>query len=71
MRVSGWEAGEAGCTVLAGGEELRADRLVIAAGPWAGGLLEDLGMGLEVTREIMYWFEPEGTFLSLGFRCAK
>lgn len=35
-----------------------AGRLVIAPGAWAPGVLADLGLPLEVQRQIMYWFEP-------------
>ena len=35
-----------------------AERLVVAPGAWAPWLLEDLGLPLEVERQVMYWFEP-------------
>ncbi len=34
----------------------RAARLIIAAGAWAGGLLQDLGIRLEVRRKPLLWF---------------
>ncbi|MBA4016871.1 MAG: N-methyl-L-tryptophan oxidase [Pirellula sp.] len=36
----------------------RAARLVLTAGPWAGSLLADLGIPLEVRRKPQYWFAP-------------
>jgi sarcosine oxidase len=33
-----------------------ADRLIVTAGPWAGGLLADLGIRLEVRRKPLFWF---------------
>lgn len=60
--VLSWEA-------VASGDRVRvqtphgsyeAERLVITAGPWAPRLLRDLGLPLEVTRMLMYWFEPLG-----------
>jgi len=35
-------------------------RLVVTAGPWAGQVLADLGLGLHVRRKHLYWFEPQG-----------
>jgi len=34
----------------------RAERLIVAAGAWAGVLLADLGIPLEVRRKPLYWF---------------
>ena len=36
-----------------------ADRLVVAAGAWAPGLLADLGLGLRVERQVVCWFTPD------------
>lgn len=38
-----------------------ADQLVIAPGPWAPELLADLNWPLEVERQVLFWFEPEGS----------
>lgn len=37
-----------------------AGRLVISPGAWAPRLLADLGLPLEVTRQVMFWFVPTG-----------
>jgi sarcosine oxidase len=36
-----------------------ADRLIITAGAWAGGLLADLGIRLEVRRKPLFWFRTQ------------
>jgi sarcosine oxidase len=66
QRVLGWDAGGSGggrsggvaVTTTAG--MFRADRLVLAAGPWAGTVLADLGLPLEVERQVQFWFRPPG-----------
>ena len=35
-----------------------ADHLVITAGPWAPQILESMQLPLQVTRQVLYWFEP-------------
>ena len=36
-----------------------ADHLVITAGPWAPHVLRELHLPIEVTRQVLYWFEPQ------------
>lgn len=36
-----------------------ADRLIVTAGPWAGHVLDALGLPLTVERNVMYWFRPK------------
>jgi len=55
-----WEATESGVRVRTEGGVYEAERLVVAAGAWAGELLSDLGLPLEVTRQILFWFRPRG-----------
>src|SRR6266516_2113648 len=38
-----------------------ASRLVIAAGAWTRGLARDLRLPLEIERQSVFWFEPEGS----------
>ena len=45
---------------LAGGDEILANRLVIAAGAWAGSLLDELGVALELRRKSLFWFAADG-----------
>jgi sarcosine oxidase len=35
-----------------------AARLVLTAGPWAGRLLGELGVGLSLMRQVVFWVEP-------------
>ncbi|HEY0237599.1 MAG TPA: N-methyl-L-tryptophan oxidase [Friedmanniella sp.] len=42
-----------------------ADRLVVAAGAWAPGLLADLGLALRVERQVVCWFAPD--FEAVGY----
>jgi sarcosine oxidase len=37
-----------------------AERLIICAGPWSPRLLAGLNLPLEVTRQVMFWFDPIG-----------
>ncbi|MCA9240343.1 MAG: N-methyl-L-tryptophan oxidase [Planctomycetales bacterium] len=37
-------------------EEWHAERLIIAGGAWAGGLLKELGLGLTIRRKSLFWF---------------
>src|SRR5262249_12257444 len=58
--VSGWRETADGVAVEAAGERWVVDRLVVAAGPWAGRLLADLGLPLAPERNVVHWFEPIG-----------
>lgn len=53
--VLGWEPGPPVIVKTAAGE-FHADRLVIAAGAWAGSLLSELGLRLEVLRKSLFWY---------------
>lgn len=35
-----------------------ADRLILTPGPWAPEVLADLGLPLQVERQVLYWFQP-------------
>jgi sarcosine oxidase len=56
--VLSWEASEGGVRVETPEGSYEAERLVISPGAWAPQLLADLDLPLEVTRQVMYWFEP-------------
>ena len=45
--------------VTAGGERLTAAQVVLAAGPWTGGLAGGLGPHLRVCRQVLHWFSVE------------
>ncbi len=38
---------------------LRARRVIVTAGPWAGGLLKELGLPLQVLRKSLFWIRTE------------
>ena len=60
--VMAWNAepGDSGVTVRTANGSYSAERLVITAGPWAPQILSELRLPLRVTRQVLYWFAPEG-----------
>ena len=56
--VLGWESTASGVRVTTGSATYEAGQLVIAPGAWAPLLLSDLGVPIEVERQVMHWFEP-------------
>lgn len=56
--VTRWRADGDGVRVETARDTYRADRLVIAAGPWSAEVLADLGLPLEVERIVNVHFEP-------------
>ncbi len=58
--VSAWTAGEhgEGVTVTTSHGQYEAASLVVAPGAWAPALLPDLGLPLEVERQLLFWFRP-------------
>jgi glycine/D-amino acid oxidase-like deaminating enzyme len=57
--VLSWEASGEGVRVETRAGPYEAERLVISPGAWAPQLLAELGLPLEVERQVMYWFEPK------------
>ena len=53
-----WDAGPNHVSVRTARGTYEAGTLVIAAGPWTGQVLHDLGLPLRVERVVLYWFEP-------------
>lgn len=71
IKVNGWSRVAAGVEVATQAGVFRADRLIIAAGSWAGHLIPELKPSLTVTRQVMCWFhtrQPE-TFAPDRFPC--
>jgi sarcosine oxidase len=58
-QVLSWEASESGVRVETPVGSYEAERLVISPGAWAPQLLADLSLPIEVTRQVMCWFEPK------------
>ena len=54
--VERWSASDHGVTVLAGGREHRAARLLLCAGPWIGELFAEGRELFTVYRQLLYWF---------------
>jgi sarcosine oxidase len=67
--VRSWKVEGRGVSVRTATSEHHADRLVIAAGPWARELLSDLGVPLTVLRKPLFWFDtPTSSYAeSSGF----
>ena len=55
--VHSWTASDREVRIQTSRGELAAERLVIAAGAWAGQLLADLNVPLVVRRKSLFWFE--------------
>ena len=59
-RITSWETNSSGVKVETERNSYEAERLVVSTGAWAGELLAGLGLPLEVTRQLLFWFRPEG-----------
>jgi sarcosine oxidase len=57
-RVVRWEPSGEGVRVVTEAAEYRAERLVIAAGAWVGGILPMLEKLAVPERQVLAWFEP-------------
>jgi len=55
-----WEPTQSGVLVETASGTYEAERLVVSAGAWAPKLLAGLGLPLEVTRQLLFWFDPKG-----------
>lgn len=56
--VIGWESGES-IEVRTKNNVYAAERLIFAAGSWAGHMLNGLGIDLEIRRKSMFWYPAE------------
>lgn len=59
QRVLSWTTRSSGVEVITAEETHEGDQLVITAGPWAREMITGLGIRLEVTRQIVGWFQPQ------------
>lgn len=57
--VTRWQRRGGDLVVETDREKFRAGRLILAAGPWAGQLLRDLHLPLQVRRKPVFWFPPQ------------
>lgn len=67
--VREWVATDAGIRVTTSKGEYEAQKLVIAAGPWAGQVMADLGLPLTVRRIVNVHFSPEQRDLFRSQNC--
>lgn len=68
--VRDWSIDGSGVRVVSDSQVLRADRLVIAAGPWADKCLKRYHLPLRVLRKHVYWYQVEtGQYQSSNFPC--
>jgi sarcosine oxidase len=58
--ILSWEPTDSGVLVETASGTYETEHLVVTAGAWAPKLLADLGLPLEVTRQILFWFDPVG-----------
>jgi monomeric sarcosine oxidase len=58
-----WKTSATGVAVRTEWETLAAERLIVAGGAWAGGLLRELGLPLTVMRQTPLWFRPHDASL--------
>lgn len=56
--VRSWSANTDGVRVMTDEATFEANHLVMTAGPWASMVMPDLGVELNVTRQVMGWFQP-------------
>lgn len=56
--VRSWSATRGGVRVETAAGDYEAGRLVLTAGAWAPSVVPDLGVPLEVERQVLFWFQP-------------
>lgn len=59
--VTGWQASGSEVEVTTDQGKYTAAKLIVTAGAWAPGLLNDLGIRFEVRRKPLFWFAAKGT----------
>lgn len=57
--VNSWEPDGDGVIVRTRSGKIRAQKLVITAGPWSASVLADLGLPLQAVRQYVVHFEPQ------------
>jgi sarcosine oxidase len=67
-RVIGVEPNSTGVTVKTDRRTIKADGMIVAAGPWMRRLLPNLDLPLRVTRQVTGWFEPADAALFTAAR---
>lgn len=67
--IVSWRGEGTGVLVQTERQVYSADRLILAAGPWAPQLLRDLEIPLVVRRKPLYWYQPEGEAYRVDHGC--
>lgn len=69
--VESWKQEGAKFRVSAQGVDYTCDKLIITAGPWTSKVIPQLKVGLEVTRQFLFWISPPdpGRFSLPNFPC--
>jgi len=55
-----WRATGGGVVVETARQSYSAGKLVIAAGPWIGHLVQALALPIRLERQVQFWFDPTG-----------
>lgn len=58
VQVLGWRATDDGAIVETQSGAIACEWLILCAGPWFAQLAPELGLPLQVERNVMHWFEP-------------
>jgi sarcosine oxidase len=64
--VRSWRADGGGYEVVTDRGRYRAGALVLAANAWLDRLLPGVDLGLTVTRQVLFWFEPRAAAADFG-----
>ena len=67
--VSNWARDNKSIQVITDDQEYIADRIVVAAGSWAGPLLKSLGLPLKILRKHMHWFGTDNGAYDMDNGC--
>lgn len=59
-KMLGWTAEGERVVVRTDHGRYEAGQIVVSPGPWAPEILGELGLPLQVERQVLYWFEPAG-----------
>ena len=70
-KVLEWKKENGTIKVVTTGDTYYAKKLIITAGAWAGKIIHDSGVPLNVTRQVLVWVRPAspGIFLPDNFPC--
>ena len=65
--MRGWHDSGGAIEVETDGNRYSGDRLIVCAGAWAGGLLPELDLPLQVLRKHLHWYACPGGDYDCGF----